>query len=625
MAFKGSWRLTSLALALALAACMPLERRQTPDRLRQAQTLATMGKHQQAAAQYLSAAEHLPPPERSHYLLRAAQALYLAGDREGMQLILAKLDPGRMSLPDRIALAFLKARLALDQDDPTTAQDLLNTLDLHHLPAHLRKDYHQLRARVLALQGDLVGSLRARINLARWLKTLKEVEENNRAILQALELIPPDVLKGIKARPRSDLAGWIELAQLFKAHPYRSQALDLALEQWRQTYPYHPADQGRFLERLIARRLPQPPSYSVPQTLALLLPHSGPFQAAADVIRHAIESVRRLPSETYHPQLTEYDSTAADPVLQYQRAGGQGAELIIGPLQKPELERLARLERFHPPLLALNAIDGLTRPGLYQLALPPEEGVAQVADSAFAHGHLRALVMVPATQAGDRIANFFLSYWERLGGRVLEIQRYPPNGDVSSAIRRLLNLDESERRFERLRQFVWEAKFTARVRRDADFLFLHASPEQGRLIKPQLIFYRAEYLPVYATWDIYTGHPDPSQDRDLEGIRFCDLPWLLKGEHETAPTVADFEMQWGPHPGAYLRLAALGMDAYRIPARLLGIGGRYAGVSGLLTLDGAGRIQRQLTCAEFRQGVPVIYGLAPEASHVQKPSLRPQS
>lgn len=614
IAIRASWLQTSLVLLLA--ACVPLEHHRQPatERLRQAQTLAAMGKHWQAAQQYLIAAEHLPPVERSHYLLRAAQALYRSGDRKGTQQLLGRLDPGRLSPDDRIALAFLQARSALEQDDPATALTHLNTLDPARLPDHLSKDYHQLRARVFALQGDLIASVRERIRLSTWLKTLKEVEENNRAILQALQLLPADVLEGLKAKPRSDLAGWIELTRILKTHPYRSQALDLALNQWRQVYPYHPADQGRFLERLRQRLAPQASPYQVPQTLALLLPHSGPFQAAADAIRHAILSVRKLPSETHQPPLTEYDSMAADPVIQYQRAAGQGAGLIIGPLQKPELERLARLESFHPPLLALNAIEGLSRPGLYQFALPPEEGVAQVANSAWQHGHLRALVLVPATQAGDRIANFFLSYWERLSGRVLEIQRYPPSGDFSPAVRRLLNLDESERRFERLRQVVGEAKFTPRIRRDADFLFLHAQPGQGRMIKPQIVFYGAEYLPIYATWDIYAGHPDPSQDQDLEGIRFCDLPWLLQGEHEIAPTVADFEAEWGPQSGAYLRLAALGMDAYRIPTRLLGIGGRYAGASGILTLGNDGRIRRQLTCAEFRQGVPVVYGLAPELS-----------
>ncbi len=560
------------------------------------------------------------PAERSFELLRAAQRLHRAGDFKGMQEILAQLDLKQMSSAERIAFALLKASLALEQGNPEEALAHLAALAPRQVPEYLRKDYHELRARAFSLQGNLLKSLTERVALTPWLTAPKEVETNQQAILQALELLPLEALSELKAKPGSDLAGWIALAKLLRAHPYRSEALEAALLKWRAAYPYHPADRGRFLERTLARRVLKT-QYQVPNTLALLLPRSGPFQAAADVIRHAIEAVRSFPGETYRPKLIDYDS-AADPLLQYQQAKAHGAEFILGPLEKPELQRLARLESFNPPVLALNVVEELIRPGLYQFSLPPEAGVAQVADSAFSHGHRRALVLVPATPAGERVLRFFLAYWEKLGGKVLEIQRYPPEGDVSFALRRLLNLDESERRFERVRQWVGEAQFIPRVRRDAEVIFLQATPEQGRVIKPQLGVYRS-HLPVYATWDIYAGRPDPSLDQDLEGVRFCDLPWLLHGEYEPAPSPAEFEAKWGRLPGAYLRLAALGIDAYRIPAKLLGIGGRYAGASGILSLDAKGFIHRQLTCAEFRQGVPVIYGLAPESSYVA--DLRPTS
>jgi hypothetical protein len=598
-------RKTPLIALILLSACSPKPPQQTQE------ALLLAGKPK---------GEKVLPAARSDELLRAAQRLHRAGDFKGMQEILAQLDPRRMSSAERIAFALLKANLALEQGDPEAALAHLAALEPTQIPEYLRKDYHELRARAFSVQGNLLKSLRERIALTPWLTAPKEVETNQQAILQALELVPLEALSELKAKPGSDLAGWIALAKLLRDHPYRSETLDAALLKWRAAYPYHPADRGRFLERLLARREFKA-HYRVPQTLALLLPRSGPFQAAAEVIRHAIEAARSFPGETYHPQLIEYDSSATDPVLQYQQAKAQGAEFILGPLEKPELERLARLESFNPPVLALNNA-ALTRPGLYQFALPPEEGVAQVADSAFSHGHRRALLLVPATPAGERILRFFLAYWEKLGGKVLEIQRYPPTGDVSSALRRLLNVDESERRFERVRHWVSAAQFIPRPRRDAEVLFLQATPEQGRVIKPQLGVYRA-HLPVYATWDIYAGRPEPSLDQDLEGIRFCDLPWLLQGEYEPAPSPAEFEAKWGRLPGAYLRLAALGIDAYRIPAKLLGIGGRYAGASGILSLDAKGLILRQLTCAEFRHGVPVIYGLAPQSSHVA--NLRPKS
>ncbi|WP_022949058.1 penicillin-binding protein activator [Methylohalobius crimeensis] len=605
---------------LLLAACAPLQRPSenlAAPLLRQAETLAAAGKHREAAQYYLSAADRQSGQERSHSLLRAAELSYRAGELKALEKRLRDLRPERMAAHDRNALALLRARLALDQDDPAGALDFIGEIDPDRLTESKLTSYRLLRARAFSLQGRLADAIRERVRLLPRLQSPQTVERNQQAILEALLLLPETELEQIQAKPHGDLAGWIELAQTLRAHPYHSPELDRALSRWRQVYPYHPADRARFLERHLAARLP---SYRTPQSIALWLPGEGPFQSAADAVRSGILSARRLADSPYPSaansepvEFMEYDSTDTDPLDLYRRSTDEGAELIIGPLQKTELEQLASQAQFNPPVLALNALDHLTRSGLYQFALSPEEGVAQVADSAWQHDRRRALVLVPTTPFGERIATFFTAYWENLGGRVLEIQPYDPEAnDFSPAIRGLLDLDESERRFKRLRQVVWEVKFEPRIRRDADFLFLQAKPRQGRLIRPQLLFYRAETLPVYATRDIYSGHPEPRWDRDLEGVRFCDIPWLLQGERTDTPSRERFETEWGIHSGAYLRLVALGMDAYRIPFRLLATGQRYAGATGVLELGNGGHIKRRLTCAEFRQGTPVIYGLAPE-------------
>src|SRR5690554_7108230 len=70
-------------------------------------------------------------------------------------------------------------------------------------------------------------------------------------------------------------------------------------------------------------------------------------------------------------------------------------------------------------------------------------------------------------------------------------------------------------------------EFEPRRRQDADWLFLVALPQQARQIKPTLAFNFASDLPVYSTSHVYSGEPNPSKDRDLNGIVFCDTPWLL--------------------------------------------------------------------------------------------------
>jgi len=612
--FRFPWGL--LVTCALLVACAPPPKETIPAEANwahQARGLYRSGRFQQAAEAYQKAAQVSPGNQRSSYLLRSADAWIYAGETDTARQILQSIDPSPLPPPERVFFHLLQARVALEAGQPEIAWKHLQQLRPEQIPAPLRKRYLELRAQTFTLQGKLVASIHERIQLGPLLQNPQEVEDNNRAILEALMLLPESTLDDIGATPNQDLAGWVELARILRSHPYRSYELDSSLAQWQARYPYHPANRGRFLEKVLPARQP---TLTPPQRMALFLPSSGPYQTAAEAIRLGIEAVRMLPSSTYHPDLIAYDTSSEDPAILYRQASEQGAEVILGPLQKASLERLSHLEEFTPPILAFNRIEELSRPGLYQLALPPEEAVEQSLASAWLHEHQSMLALVPDSPLGSRVEKRLHEYWETLGGEVLEIQHYDPAAtDFSQPIRRLLNIDESQRRFQRLRKVVWEIHFEPRIRRDADFLFLQANPRQGRLIRPQMIFHRADYLPVYATRDIYEGHPNQKWDQDLEGIHFCDIPWLLGGDYESAPPVNLFEADYGVHSGSYLRLAALGMDAYHLPFTLLAGGyERFPGATGKLRVDVHGWIKRQMTCAKFQQGVPVIYGLAPEIS-----------
>ena len=136
------------------------------------------------------------------------------------------------------------------------------------------------------------------------------------------------------------------------------------------------------------------------------------------------------------------------------------------------------------------------------------------------------------------------------------------------------------------------------------FLFMVANPNQGRQLKPLLNFHYARNLPVYATSYIYDGTPAPRRDQDLDGVRFVDMPWILYQDtrlHQLARET------WPEGHGRYNRLFAMGVDAYRLQARLYLLrtvaGSDLPGVTGNLHLDGA-RLVRESDWAEFRRGQP---------------------
>lgn len=140
-------------------------------------------------------------------------------------------------------------------------------------------------------------------------------------------------------------------------------------------------------------------------------------------------------------------------------------------------------------------------------------------------------------------------------------------------------------------------------------VFLLADPKQARLIRPQLSFYRASSVPVFTTSSVYTGEVNAERDIDLNGITFCDMPWILTQDSHWKHLKQGINDNWPEHARRYARLYALGIDAYRVMPLLGQLGnnmfGAYSGVSGNLSLGPGGQLQRTLRCAIFRNGIPV--------------------
>jgi outer membrane PBP1 activator LpoA protein len=139
-------------------------------------------------------------------------------------------------------------------------------------------------------------------------------------------------------------------------------------------------------------------------------------------------------------------------------------------------------------------------------------------------------------------------------------------------------------------------------------IFLAADAARARLIKPQLNYFRAARIPVYATSQIFTGRGERATDADLDGIRFGDMPWMLVAGGDNDNLRARVQGSW-PFAHTQLdRLYALGMDSYSLVSELnrlaLDPQASLSGATSVLRLDAEGRIQRGLTWARFTGGAP---------------------
>lgn len=551
----------------------------------------------------------LPAPQAHATAIRWS-ASYLSQNRlEATATLLDWLDGQVLSVPLQAERALLRAQWHLAQQDPVQAEAVLSTNNLRallpDLPDRLRSRIGLLRADALTLRGELLASLEQRVNVD-YLLDHDSQTYNRKMIWAQLMLLAPTDLAAAEQRSDDDtLRGWLELARL-----YRDPLIDIDsqlknLDQWQQRRRGHPAAENmpdiiQALRRAVRER---------PAIIAVLLPQRGPLAAPALAIRDGLLAAYYSALEQGHPvpRIHFIDSSDADIVDSYNQALASGANLVIGPLDKDQATRLASIADLPVPVLALNYIDGaVASPRFYQFGLAPEDEARQVAEQAIAEGMTLAAMLYPQDSSGwgRRVADAFAVRFSELGGVVTSEAAYSDNPTATT--RTLLGIGQSEARARALRRYASSSiEFEPRRRQDIDFVFLVANPGQARQLKPALNFHYASDVPVLATSHVYAGTPAADRDTDLNGVRFVEMPWLL----DASSSLHDQTTRaWPDGHGRYEKLFAMGVDAYRLHARLTMLdsvpGSFLPGVTGQISMTDQRVLQRRLNWAWFRRGLP---------------------
>ncbi len=573
-----------------------------------ADRLMAKGDYRGAEEIYRRLARKIRSPGKEHFLLLAAEALLKSGDNAGAEELTYPINPQRLESRDYQQYYLITAQVALNAGQPEKAMERLSFIQTDQLGRDRQLRYYRQRAAAYALLGYPLEAARERVLLGERLRDRNEKEQNNSAILDLLSKVSEEQLITQQPPPPDTLGGWMALMAILKGHQPDSEALSEQLGQWRSAFPNHPAMAGRM------RSYVKKYHYSLhpPKFVAVLLPQSGPYTGAAEAVREGILAAYQHHPESGRPGIQFYDTQSANLFSVYRRAVAEGAGFVIGPLDKANVRRLASGGQLTVPVLALNQLPDLHKGNLFQFGLNPVDEARQAASSAWFDGFRRALILVPSSSFGNRLAKEFSTYWQELGGTVQDVQSYDPNNpDFSLPVQRLLKFQPRARYSDQSGVTVSEPK----IRSDADFIFMVASPRQGRLLRPQLVAFRAAHLPVYATSLVYDGRPDPTDDLALDGIIFCDIPFLFAdqlGEQVPGNGIVPANPAWDELPGPYLRLIALGADAYHLAFHMKELisrsDGTYPGLTGALSLSEGDRIRRQLHCAQFSQGIPRIRG-----------------
>jgi outer membrane PBP1 activator LpoA protein len=282
------------------------------------------------------------------------------------------------------------------------------------------------------------------------------------------------------------------------------------------------------------------------------------------------------------PQIRFHDTAGADGVRRaLLKAREEGAQMLVGPLTRDEVNTLFSLPELDLPVVALNRGTMPPPPGSAAFALSPEDEGAAAADRLMDRGLRSVLVVTQADDSAQRALGAFRERFRALGGQVItEVTVSESNPDYVPALQGALQ----------------------GARPDALFLSLKAA--QARLLSSQMDAAGLIGVPRVATSLILSG-ANLRMDTELDGVEYPELPWLL-GLRGNLPDPDTIGQTLPSAQGGGARLFAFGMDAWMLTGYLDQLssdpGAELRGATGDLQLDGFGGVQRRPAWAVFSGG-----------------------
>jgi len=574
-------------LTLLLAACATTDVSVRSDAREgdHAEQLATAGELDAAAREFLDLAAASNGADSAHYRLRAAEMLRESGDLDAAARAIEDIRRKRLSGDEPLRLDLIDAEIALKRGDAQRASALL-AIGEESIPPGLRLRVLELHARAATASGDRFAAARIRAQLDGELGGHKR-DTNRDQIIETLAALDDASLKGRAAslRPDDALLPWIE-----QALRLRGQTLPREVPRPQRPVGTLLPDAGNGMLR---------EGFNEVRQVAVILPLSGQVAGVSQSILDGFFAAYFSDDSGTRPLLRTYDAgnNPQDAIRAYQQAVADGAGFVVGPLLREAVGELFR-QSLPVRVLALNHPDtGEVPPaGSAEFGLLPDAEGAQAAERMLDLGIQQASILAAETDWAERATRAFRAQFESRGGSISgEARVREGEFNYKTAILQAAHTIAD----------ISDPDGSRRIPPPATGIFISMRPQQARLLLPQLKLAGIN-APVFATSHVNSGEVNPSLDRDLDGIEFCDATWLFSPV-PGRPDRNDISRDLSSASGLGARLFAFGMDAYALLPYmdwLLAHPDTYLdGASGQLAVDSFGRIHRLLTWARFSEGV----------------------
>lgn len=494
------------------------------------------------------------------------------------------------------------AHLAFAQENFTVSQALLDHSSVdeyisNYADASTQRIY-LLQALLHETHKQYLSAVRLRIFLASMLSDDAYID-NHLKIWQLLNQLTPTEAASSVPASENTLKQWLELLQLAKAPQLSLDQQVEKIAQWLEDNNEHPAaisppeDLLALIEAVNNR----------PKKIAVILPFEGKYRHHGAAIRDGI--IHSWYQSSYQPELAFYSfDDSNDFINVYQEAIYDGAEMVIGPLFKNQVDELYRSDlALTVPTIALNRLDNnaleLAPLNLYEYSLSSEDEIDSLIQLALSQDLHRALIIYQEEPWAEKTAQYFQDQWLAKEQSVITSTSFSSTREQSQLLQRTLQTDKSQRRAQEL-QWLTGLKLHSepRARKDIDMIFVVSRPETAASLRPLLAFHYAGDIPVYASSSVYRGYPTPAIDNDLSHIYFSDAPLTLSRDDKINP-------QYQNTP--YIRVFAMGLDSFMLAERINLLKDKphlsLSGASGELSLEGH-LVKRKTAFAQFQRGTP---------------------
>ena len=576
--------------------------------------------------------------EQRNALLLAAVGLYLdEGQTSKAQQILLSLKQSPLSEEHSILTNLYTAKAYMAQPS-VTESELLALLQPLSGDQAVRQQQQELNSQLYAQQHQWLAAADALID------SRDADEELVSQVWQWVNAASDKERVAAEAR-FSSLRPYLALYDLAEQEGLNAAALNRSLAQFSRVFRGHPLVQFLPAEILAATQV----NVTEPQEVVVLLPLSGKLAATGTTVKEGLLSA-------YYQQSNDNESRRAPVKLHFfdtvdksaddLLAAVAGYRWVIGPLLKENVDAIINRVSPETYMLALNraefptdstmppatnsVLESSNVPVLADItlqaeqslntlaqakakhaffALAPEDEAGQLADFIYQNGYKTPIVVSAQNSVNQRMKSAFTARWQTLNDNVARNKKvklttvdFTDSNSLREGITASLDVAQSRDRIKQIEYMVNEKLYNVpRNRRDVDAIIVFASPEQTELLNPMveasLSPFNGQTVPVFATSRSIEYDDSKNQWRDLQNVRFLDMPWMMP-QSQWQDLRSQSQALWPQRSTNMSRLFAFGVDAYNllphVPSMMTLPQTKVDGLSGTMRINAKGEVIRTL-------------------------------